>query len=133
MAVSFTIKKKFPVSAKRLYDCWLNGELHAQMTGSDAEGKPEIGVEFSAWEGYISGKNLYLDAGKKIVQSWRTIDFNKEDDDSVVEIILNETANNCCEMQLTHTHIPENQPDYNGGWAEYYFKPMREYFKIHEE
>lgn len=124
----FTIKTNFPVSAQKIYQAWLNGTQHTKMTGGQATGTAETGSEFTAWDGYISGRNVDLIANKKIVQTWRTIEFDEKEDDSQIEIILNDMDNGC-EFILTHTQIPSGQPDYEQGWQEHYFEPMKEYFK----
>ena len=126
--ISFTIKINFPVSAEKIYAAWLKGDEHTKMTGAGATGSAETGSEFSAWDGYIYGRNIELLANKKIVQAWRTTDFAEKDDDSQIEITLSETETGC-ELMLTHTHIPNGQPDYKKGWQDYYFFPMKNYFK----
>lgn len=123
----FTISASFPATPQQVYDAWLDGEKHTEMTGGEATGRAQIGTSFTAWDGYISGTNLELEAGKRIVQSWRTTEFDEEDDPSRVEITLQATEDGC-ELTLRHTEIPKGQPDYNVGWHEHYFAPMADYF-----
>ena len=123
----FSLSFSFPVSVEKIYSAWLNGDEHTAMTGGTAKGEAKTGSKFSAWDGYISGKNLELIPNKKIVQVWRTTEFKESDDDSLVEITFKDT-NGGCEITLTHSKIPEGQPDYKQGWIEYYFEPMKEYF-----
>lgn len=127
MGTSLELKAEFPISAEELYEYWLDGELHGEMTFSEATGTPEVGASFTAWDDYVSGKNLELVPNSKIVQSWRTTDFDDNDPDSTLEIQLRDTDNGC-EMTLIHTGIPNDQPDYKEGWEEFYIKPMTEYF-----
>ena len=124
---SFTTSRKFPRSAKELYDAWLDGDTHAAMTGGDARCEAHVDGEFEAWDGYIWGKNLELEDGKRIKQSWRTTEFADNDDDSVIELTFEEEGNGTT-LTLVHTNIPEGQPDYNKGWDDHYFNPMTEYF-----
>ncbi len=58
------------------------------MTGGSASINSDWGGEFEAWNGYIHGKNLELEPGKRIVQSWRTSEFNADEPDSRIEITL---------------------------------------------
>ena len=51
------------------------------MTGSPAIVDPEIGGAFEAWDGYISGRTLSLEPGRRIVQSWRTSEFAEDEGD----------------------------------------------------
>ncbi|MEK6255740.1 MAG: hypothetical protein N2C13_00300, partial [Chloroflexota bacterium] len=56
----FTISLQLPISATDLYNGWLNSEIHAAFTGGAAEIDPNIGGEYTAWDGYIWGKTLEL-------------------------------------------------------------------------
>ena len=125
--MTFELTTFISASPKEVYSSWLNGDQHAAMTGAPATGKPEIGAEFTAWDGYISGKNKELVQDEKIVQSWRTTEFKDDDDDSILEVHL-KPADGGCELTLIHSRIPENQPDYEQGWSDNYFDPMKEYF-----
>jgi len=74
------------------------------------------------------GKNLELDPGKKIVQSWRSTDFPKDAEDSLLEISLAKSGRGT-KLTLVHSGFPEDQTDsYKSGWKEFYFVPMKKYF-----
>lgn len=125
---NFILKTTFQSTPLEIYNTWLDGDLHAVMTGAKATGQAKMGTEFTAWDGYISGKNVDLDPGKRIVQSCRTTEFMPGDEDSVVEIDLKPLKTGC-ELILKHSKIPPNQSDYKQGWLDFYFKPMSQYFK----
>lgn len=103
------------------------------MTGASATGAAEVGAKFSAWDGYIYGKNINLVPNRKIVQLWRTTEFKETDEDSILETELKVSSGDSCDLTLKHSNIPGNQPDYKQGWIDYYFKPMQEYFKPYEK
>ncbi|MBC7775222.1 MAG: SRPBCC domain-containing protein [Phycisphaerae bacterium] len=129
MKTSFTISDTFPTTPDVLYAAWLDSEVHAAMTeGGEAVIDAALGTYFSAWDGYISGKNLELEPERRIVQSWRTSDFQENDADSKVEILLTPVPKGT-KLTLIHTEIPAGQPDYEEGWEDFYFKPMHSYFK----
>ena len=75
MPFSFTLTDIIPATPQQIYDAWLDSRGHTKMTGSAARAKPVEGATFSAWGGYIKGKNLNLEPGRRIVQSWRTTKF----------------------------------------------------------
>ncbi len=127
MDLSFSISDIFPTTPELLYAAWLDSDIHSEMTGSDAVITPEVGGDFSAWDGYISGENIQLEPGKRIVQSWRTTEFAPEDPDSMLEILLEKVPGGT-KLTLNHSGIPAGQPDYAKGWEDFYFKPMHEYF-----
>jgi uncharacterized protein YndB with AHSA1/START domain len=126
---SLELEHMVKATPQEVYDAWLDSDAHAEMTGSGfAEIIDEEGEEFSAWDDYITGRNLELVPGKRIVQSWRTTEFARTDEDSRLEIHL-EPAGAHTKIRLVHTHIPKGQgPNYEKGWHEYYFEPMRSYF-----
>jgi activator of HSP90 ATPase len=72
-----TIKQKtlIPATPDELYEAFIDAKKHSAFTGSKATCDPKIGGAFTAWDGYISGKNLELEKGKKIVQEWVTTDW----------------------------------------------------------
>ncbi len=118
----------FKISPERLYKAWLDSAEHGEMTGTSASVSAAPGAEFTAWDGYISGKNLELVEGRKIVQAWRTTDFDPNDADSRLEIRFDPSPGGCA-LTLLHTDIPDGQPDYEEGWREFYFEPMKAYFE----
>ncbi|MEJ2193954.1 MAG: SRPBCC domain-containing protein [Ignavibacteriaceae bacterium] len=129
MIESIKISEVFPVSAKRLYDAWLNSEEHSEFTGSKAEIRPTVGSRFSAWDGYITGTNITLQPYGRIVQNWRATDFPKGAMESKLEILFEKT-NSGTRVTLIHTKLPSAKiKDYEKGWVEHYFKPMKKYFK----
>lgn len=97
------------------------------MTGGTAIASNETGGSFTAWDGYIKGHNILLEPYSRIVQSWRTSQFEEGEKDSQIEILLNEN-NGETELTLIHSNIPESGEHYRKGWDEHYFQPMKEYF-----
>jgi len=127
MKESFTISTLIAATPVAVYKAWLNSRKHSAMTGGEAKVSALKGKTFTTWDGYISGKNIELVPHSQIVQSWRTTEFDDEDEDSHVEIILEPVAEGC-KISLIHTNIPEGQTQYKKGWEDFYFTPMREYF-----
>jgi activator of HSP90 ATPase len=129
MADSFEISKFFPgTPAAELFNAWLESEAHSAFTGSPARVDPGEGAEFSAWDGYISGRTLAVEPHSRILQSWRTTEFPEGSPDSQLEILFEDMGDGA-QLTLIHTDIPDGQGEnYRQGWQEYYFIPMQEYF-----
>lgn len=124
----FTISAVVPASPKDVFDAWLDGDQHGAMTQSSATATNEIAGIFTAHDGYINGINLELEDGKRILQTWRTTQFEGSDPDSSIEITL-EKINAGTKLTLQHWNIPDDQADgYESGWQDFYFTPMIDYF-----
>jgi uncharacterized protein YndB with AHSA1/START domain len=128
MAYTFTLTTTIPASASQIYDAWLDNLGHSEMTGSKADMSNEVGADVSAWGGYITGRNLDLIPGERIVQSWRTSQFVEDHEDSIITVTL-EDAENGTLLTLIHSNVPDDQTSYEeGGWEQHYFGPMKKYF-----
>ena len=109
---------------------WLNGEI---MEEAEARVSPFdrgflYGEPFTAWGGYISGTNLELEPGRRILQSWRTTRFTESDEDSTIEVMLEPVVGGT-RVAIHHANVPDGHTGYqNGGWENHYFLPMKNYF-----
>lgn len=59
-------------SREEAYDAIADLNLHAVFTGTAVTGRSRVGGDFSAGEGYISKRFLFLQRGKKTVHEWKT-------------------------------------------------------------
>ena len=125
--MEFQLKTIINSSPEEIYKAWLSSEGHSKITGGAASISDQVGDHFTAWDGYIEGKNLELDKNKRIVQSWRTSDFEASEPDSQIEVVLNKIDGQT-ELTLTHTNLPEHGEQYKEGWINHYFQPMQAYF-----
>jgi activator of HSP90 ATPase len=129
MDESLKLTADFPVSAQRLYTAWLDSKEHAAFTSSPAKIDKNVGGSFTAWDGYISGTNLELEPGRRIIQAWRTTEFPESSPDSRLELLF-EPIEGGARLSMVHSAIPQGQSEeYKQGWEDYYFKPMQEYFQ----
>jgi len=133
MPYTFTLTTTIPASPEEIYQAWLDSVGHSEMTGGAASMSDEIGAEVSAWDGYISGRNIELVPGERIVQSWRTTEFTDEYEDSVITVVLQEVEEGTL-LTLVHSNVPDHQTSYQeGGWEQNYFEPMVAYFAERNE
>jgi uncharacterized protein YndB with AHSA1/START domain len=127
MAYEFTISDVLPATPQAIFEAWMSSEGHGEMTGGTAEIDPRVGGAFTAWDGYITGRTLVLEPGRRIVQAWRTSEFQPADHDSELEVLLEKVPEGA-KITLHHSQIPDGQSGYEQGWRDNYFDPMREYF-----
>ena len=125
--MEFQVSALIPATAEEIFDAWLDSRGHSEMTGSSAKASSEPNANFDAWDGYIRGRNVLLERPTRIVQSWRTSNFDASDPDSQIEVML-EPKNGDTQVTIHHTRLPAHGSRYETGWPEHYFEPMRSYF-----
>lgn len=126
--MEFKIEAKFNATPEQIYKAWLNSKSHSAMTGGAAVITSKIGDRFSAWDGYIEGENLELELNSRILQTWRTSEFKKNQEDSLIDIELIPIDNRTTKLILTHTNLTDHDIQYKQGWKDHYFSPMKKYF-----
>ena len=127
MSVEFEISDVIPSTPDSVYLAWLDSDEHTRMTGDKARVSAVAGEPFKAWGGYIQGRNLELETGKRILQSWRTSDFEDSEPDSILEILLKPEGSGT-RVTIRHSNVPPHGMQYQQGWIDSYFTPMKEYF-----
>jgi uncharacterized protein YndB with AHSA1/START domain len=129
MTFDFTVTDVIPATPKQIYDAWLDSRLHAKMTGGHPATITAVeGERFAVWWGFITGTNIMLEPGKRIVQSWRTAQFQDSDPDSQIEVLLELVAGGT-RVTIHHTNVPDGLTSYrDGGWQRDYFDLMKRFF-----
>jgi activator of HSP90 ATPase len=127
MSLAFHVSDLIPAAPDIVYSAWLNSEEHSKMTGSPAKVSADPGENFEAWDGYIQGTNIELEAGKRILQRWRTSEFSESEADSLLEVLFEEEGNET-RVTIWHSELPEHGIQYQQGWIDAYFTPMKAYF-----
>jgi activator of HSP90 ATPase len=125
--IEFEVSEVIPASAETVYAAWLSTKEHAAMTGSPAQVSDRIGESFEAWDGYIQGKNIELEPPRRILQLWRTSEFEDSDNDSRLEILF-ESEGDDTRVAIRHSDLPDHGMQYQQGWIDAYFVPMKAYF-----
>ena len=129
MADAFQLEMVVPAEPQRVFNAWMDAREHALFTaGGEAIVEPWAGGRFTAFDGYIHGIFLGVDAGRRIVQTWRTVEFTPESRDSrlVVEF---EAVRGGTRVRVRHSDVPPSQlKKYERGWNEHYLKPLTRYF-----
>ena len=127
MGIEFEVSEVFPARPETVYAAWLSTGEHSRMTGSPAKVSARAGEPFEAWDGYIQGKNLELEPPHRILQQWRTSEFDASDKDSILEILF-ESEGDGTRVTIRHSDLPGHGMQYRQGWIDSYFVPMMAYF-----
>ncbi|HWP83765.1 MAG TPA: SRPBCC domain-containing protein [Terriglobia bacterium] len=115
------------VQPMELYEALINARKHAAFTGAAATSTARVGGKFTAWDGYIQGRHLELEPGRRIVQEWRTTEWPAEAPPSRLEWRF-QPKRGGTEMILIHSQVPASQAaSYRQGWIDYYWNPLKAY------
>jgi activator of HSP90 ATPase len=126
-----TIRQKVTIDASPLevYNAYVDPRKHAAFTGEGATGTPRVGGKFTASDGYIAGRYVVLEKGKKIVHWWTTTEWPDGYPPSKIELRLRPKGEKT-ELTMIHSRVPAEQADrYAEGWKEYYWEPLKRYFE----
>jgi activator of HSP90 ATPase len=120
---------RFPnASPQDIYRAFLSTKEHSKFTSSNARCSAKVGGRFTAWDGYISGKNIKLVKDQTIVQEWKTTEWPQDYEPSILTLSLKSDGNGT-RLDMIQAKVPASQyEEYNKGWYESYWDPMNEYF-----
>ena len=99
----------------------MTGDRPATVTASE-------GRWFVALKGFVIGRSVALEPGRRIVQVLRTKEFLESDADSQIEVLL-EPVPGGTRVTIHHTDVPDQLAKYrDAGWQSNYFEPMKRFF-----
>jgi len=118
---------RFRASPLRVYDMLMDSKKHQSLSGEPAAISRRVGGTFKAWGSHISGINLALKPGRRIVQAWRATGW-WPDHYSIATFDISKFRDGS-KLRFTQIGIPPHR--YSGhyrGWIETYWTPMKEIF-----
>ena len=124
-----TIKQcvKFKAAPAIVYDLLADSEKHTAVTGRKAIISGKVGGTFSISGNDVTGINVDLVPGRRIVQAWRHRRF-PEGVFSMAAVTLTPTPDGGTELVLTHRGVPKDLiPETEQTWREQYWSRMKEY------
>ncbi|MBK6461183.1 MAG: SRPBCC domain-containing protein [Myxococcales bacterium] len=115
-------------SPQVVYRAWFDASQHAAFTKHSAKLDDFIGGKFTLRDGKITGRNMALEFGRRLVQSWRSADFPRNAPDSRLEVVF-ESVGAGTRMTVMHSDLPEGFGEpLRAFWGEAYGAPMTDYF-----
>jgi activator of HSP90 ATPase len=121
------------VKPQEVYDALVDPRKHTEFTGSKATGQAKVGAKFTAWDGYITGKHLVLEPGKRLVQEWSTSEWPAGSGPSHLEWTFVPKGDGT-QVTMVHSEVPADQAEsYRQGWIDYYWDPLKQYFEDLQE
>src|SRR5215467_4739874 len=122
-----TIKHKvrFKAPPKAMYDLFADSRRRTEITERKAVMSDKVGSKFSTDAEQVTGVNVDLVPGRRLVQAWRRKDF-PEGVYSMAAITLDPTTGGGTELVLTHRGVPKHLLDQiEDYWRLAYWAPMR--------
>lgn len=126
-----TIKQKvrFNAPPKAIYELLADSKKRTAVTGQKAVIGRTIGASFSADAGRVTGVNVDMVPGKRLVQAWRRDDF-PEGVYSMAAITLAPTSSGGTELVLTHRGVPKDLiDDTEDRWRKNYWARIKAQLK----
>jgi activator of HSP90 ATPase len=115
----------FKAPPRQVYDMLMDSKKHQSLSGEKAKISKKIGGRFTAWGSHISGINLVLKPGRKIVQAWRATGWWP--DHYSIAIFEISKVKSGSKLRFTQIGIPPHRySGHNRGWIETYWRPMKE-------
>jgi activator of HSP90 ATPase len=103
----------------------MDSKKHRALSGQRANISRKVGGRFTAWGSHISGINLVLKPGKRIVQAWRATGWWH--DHYSIAIFDIDKVKDGSKLRFTQIGIPPHRySGYYRGWIETYWNPMKE-------
>src|SRR3989344_20148 len=124
-----TIKQIVHINAspQEVYEAFVDAKKHAEFTGTNVKFENKVGGKFDIWDGELTGENVELVEGKKIVQKWQANDW-PEGHFSDLTITL-EADGDGTRLVLVQKNVLDDKADeIDDGWRKDYWQPMKEYF-----
>jgi uncharacterized protein YndB with AHSA1/START domain len=124
-----TIKQrvKFKAAPATLYELLADSAKHSAVTGKKATISRKVGGAFSARGNDVSGINVELVPGRRIVQAWRHKRF-PEGIFSMAAVTLTPTPDGGTELVLTHRGVPKELiAETESAWREQYWSKIKAY------
>lgn len=97
-----------------------------RLAGAPAQFTAEPGAAFSLFGGYITGRNVELEPGRRIVQAWRTGSWPAHHY-SIVSFDLADHADHAggCRLVFDHRGFPADAAESLArGWQDHYWAPL---------
>jgi len=115
------------VSPEQIYRIYMDSGQHSKITGQKVQMSSQAGAKFSAEDGEISGRNLYIIPEKMIVQSWRRKEWPENTVDAIMVMSFSQSGATGARIDVTNALLPQNEMQFIN-WNTFW-NPLREYLE----
>jgi activator of HSP90 ATPase len=121
----------FKADPMRVFETLLDAKRFSAFTGAPAELESNAGGAFSCFGGVITGRNIEVMPGQRIVQAWR-VSMWPQGLYSIVRFELQAQGSET-KLVMDHAGFPAemrahlNGDEAQGGWTRQYWEPLKKY------
>ena len=116
----------FSAPPARVYEALADLKQFAALTGAPTTGEATEGAAFSAFGGHVTGRQLELVPGRRLVQAWRAKTW-PEGVHSIVRFELTPEGKGT-KLVFDHDGFPEDQKEHlSNGWRSMYWEKIAKY------
>jgi activator of HSP90 ATPase len=118
----------FKCDPEKIYGALMNSKQHEEFTGSFAEIDPQLEGKFNCYDGYITGKTIFLEEGLMIIQEWRANEIDWPDYHYSTVQFKFKPLDGGTHLTFIHKGIPEvYYESISNGWYEHYWEPLKRF------
>jgi activator of HSP90 ATPase len=127
-AQSFTISASFPCSSEAVFTALTNARQISAWSGQGGKVQPTIGGTLELFDGWVKGKVLAYESGKRLSFTWRPSEWAKDQQASIVTCLFKSTKTGT-KLTLKHSGFPNDSElqSHKAGWKEFVFEPLKMY------
>ena len=113
---------------EQVFNAWLNQFQQGAITQALAFIVPEVNGRVELWNGAVIGRFLQIDKYKRIVLTWRTVEFDEQAPDTHLILSFQDTRHGS-RFIVQHENIPLDMLNqFRFAWEQVYFPNLRAYF-----
>jgi activator of HSP90 ATPase len=114
---------------RQVYEALMDEKRHAKFTGAKASISRKAGGAFTCYGSHLSGFNVDLVPGKRVVQAWRSSGW-PAGVFSIATFALSRAGGGRTRIRFTQVGVPaSSRMHISAGWRTYYWKPLKAYLE----
>lgn len=115
-------------SKEPVFNAWLNQFQQGAITQALAFITPEVNGKIELWNGAVTGRFLQIEKHKRLILTWRTVEFDEKTPDTQLTISFQDTRHGS-RFIVQHENIPLDMLNqFRFAWEQVYFPNLRAYF-----
>ncbi len=122
----YTVRVVIDASPASVFRALTDARQFRAWSGQAGRAPKRIGGAFSWFDGWVTGRVLAFEEGKRLSVTWSVSEWPKDTRASIVKMVFTGTSKRTV-VRLQHTGLPNarESASHKKGWEEFVFGPMR--------